>query len=209
LLGDQQKSKESPLSTNSRIDMEEQPEMVCGWALPCIIHFIVALKLGWPKRTIFMSKHDCSDACCRMAHSALAVAQTIATCLACAFVCFQMTSGGSPNPPTWCKFSEMVADLANKISLCKHWDPAQLWSPDQPETPEPKRMDPSAPHAPGREMAVFVPPLEAGKVDVFIDHLINAFPDSPENLAQQPRVVPLAMHITSRPRAGESEPVLR
>lgn len=197
------------MSINSRIDMEQYPEMVYGWALPRIIHFIVALRLKWPERTIFMSKYDYSDAYRRMAHSALAVAQTITTCLAFAFVYFRMTFGGSPNPPTWCNFSEMVADLANEISLCQDWDPDQLRSPDQPDTPEPKRMDPSVPHATGREMAVFVPPLENGKVDVFVDDLINTFPDSPENLARQPHVVPLAMHITSRPHAGKREPILR
>ncbi len=179
-------SKEPPMSINSRIDMEQCPEMVHGWALPRIIHFIVAPRLKWPSNTIFMSKHDCSDACRRMAHSALAVAQTIATCLAHAFVHFRMTFGGSPNPPTWCDFSEMVADLANEISLCKDWDPSQRRSPDQPDTPEPKRVDPSVPHAKGREMAAFVPPIETGKVDVFVDDSINAFPDSLDSHVQLP-----------------------
>jgi hypothetical protein len=122
-------SKEEPLSINSRINMEQYPEMVCGWALPQITHFIVALRLAWPQRTIFFSKYDCSDACRRMAHSALAVAQTITTCLALAFVYFRMTFRGSPNPPTWCNFSEMVADLANGIGLCKEWDPVKIRSP--------------------------------------------------------------------------------
>ena len=202
-------NQESPLSINSRIDMDQHPEMVCGWALPRIIHFIVALRLAWPLRTVFISKYDCSDAYRRMAHSALAVAQTITTCLVYAFVYFRMTFGGSPNPPTWCNFSEMVADLANEISMCPDWDPRTLKSPSQPDTPEPKRLEASTPHAPAREMAVFVPPLEAGKVDVFIDDLIDTFPDSPENLARKPHVVPLAMHVTSRPHAGDLEPTLR
>ena len=93
-------SKESPMSINSRIDMDRYPEMVYGWALPRIIHFIVALRLATPKRTIFIAKNDYSDAYRRMAHSALAVAQTITTCLAFAFVYFRMTFGGGPNPPT-------------------------------------------------------------------------------------------------------------
>jgi hypothetical protein len=202
-------SKESPLSINSRIDMDQHPEMVHGWALVQIINFIVALRLAWPLRTIFVAKYDCSDACRRTAHSALAVAQTITTCLACAFVCFRMTFGGSPNPPTWCNFSEMVTDLANEISLCQDWDPGTLRGPDQPDTPVPKRLDPSIPYAAAREMAVIVPPLEAGKVDVFIDDLIDVYPDSLANLARKPHVAPLAMHVTSRPHAGTSEPILR
>jgi hypothetical protein len=201
--------KDEPISINSRIDMDQYPEMVYGWALPRIIHFIVALRLAWPLRTIFVSKYDYSDAYRRMAHSALAVAQTITTCLAYAFVYFRLTFGGSPNPPTWCNFSEMVADLANEISMDPSWDPGKLRSPSQPDTPSPRRLEASIPHAPASEMAVFVPPLEAGKVDVFIDDLIDIFPDSPENLARKPHVVPLAMHVTSRPHAGALEPILR
>jgi hypothetical protein len=37
--------KDTPVSVNSRIDMGQYPEMVYGWALPRIIHFIVALHL--------------------------------------------------------------------------------------------------------------------------------------------------------------------
>ena len=43
-----------PLLINSRIDMEQYPEMVYGLTLPKIIHFIVALRLAWPLRTIFL-----------------------------------------------------------------------------------------------------------------------------------------------------------
>ena len=55
-------------------------------------------------------------------------------------------------------------------------------------------------------MAVLVPrPGRGGKVDGFIDDLINIFVDTPENCARQPHVVPLAMHVTSRPHAGDNE----
>jgi hypothetical protein len=202
-------SKDDPISINNRIDMDQNPEIVCGWALPRIIHFIMALRLAWPLRTIFISKYDYSDAYRRMAHSALAVAQTITTCLACAFVYFRLTFGGSRNPPTWCNFSEMVADLANEIIMCPDWDPGKLRSPSQPDTPLPKRLEASIPYATASEMAVFIPPLESGKVDVFMDDLIDTFPDSPEHLARRPHVVPLAMHVTSRPHAGAREPILR
>ena len=117
-LSHSETNKDVSLSINSRIDMDQYLEMVYGWALPRIIHFIVALRLAWPLRTIFIAKYDYSDAYRRIAHSALAIAQTITTCLAYAFVHFRMTFGRSPNPPTCCNFSEMVADLANEISLC-------------------------------------------------------------------------------------------
>jgi hypothetical protein len=47
-------------------------------------------------------------------------------------------------------------------------------------------------------------------VDGFIDDLINVFPDTEENCARLPHVVPLAIHATSRPHAGHDvEPVPR
>jgi hypothetical protein len=137
------------------------------------------------RQTIFISKYDYSDAYQRMAHSASAVAQTITACLAFAFVYFRMTFGGSPDPSTWCNFSEMVADLANEISMCKEWNQELLRSPNQPATPEPKRLDASIPQAPAREMAVIIPPIETGRVDVFIDDLVDTFPGTPENLARK------------------------
>jgi hypothetical protein len=202
--------KALPLSINSRIDMSAYPEMIYGWCLPRIIHFIVALRLAQPGVSIFISKYDYSDAYRRIAHSAAAVAQTITTlgCLACVY--FRLTFGGSPNPPTWCCFSELVTDLANEISMCTEWDPSTLRSPDQPTTPEPKRLEPSVPFAMAQPMAVAIPPVITGRVDGFIDDLINVFPDTVENCRRQPHVVPLAMFVTSRPHAGpDREPILR
>jgi len=40
-LSHSETNKESPLSTNSRINMDQQLEMVHGWTLPRIIHFTV------------------------------------------------------------------------------------------------------------------------------------------------------------------------
>ena len=160
-------NKDVSLSINSKIDMDQYPEMVYAWALPRIIHSIVALRLAWPLRTIFIAKYDYSDAYRHMTHSTLAAAQTITTCLADTFVYFRMTFGGSPSPPTWCNFSKMVVDLANEISLCKDWDLSEIRSPDQPvSTPKPKRLNASIPQAPAQEMAVVIPALETGKVDV-------------------------------------------
>ena len=56
--------------------------------------------------------------------------------------------------------------------------------PDQPVTPELKRLASSILHAPAREMSVIIPALESGKVYVVIHNLIDTFPDSRENLAR-------------------------
>jgi hypothetical protein len=198
--------KAPPVSVNSRVDMGAYPEMIYGWCLPRIVHYIVSLRIHNPGLRILISKYDYSDAYRRIAHSARAATQTVSVNGDTAFVSLRLTFGGSPNPPTWCMFSELVTDLANEISQCRDWDPEELRSPAQPSTPKPVRLPSEIPIAAGREMAVIVPPpLRGGKVDGFIDDLINVFADTPENCARQPHVVPLAMHVTSRPHAGDAE----
>jgi hypothetical protein len=204
---------EVPASINSRINMTAYAEMLYGWCLPRIIHYILALRLKFPWLRILICKYDYSDAYRRIAHSASAAAQTIAIHDGLAFLSLRLTFGGSPNPPTWCLFSEMVTDLANEISQCTEWDPDELFSPAQPTTPEPRRVHDDVPLALCRPMAVAIPISDTGmigRVDGFIDDLINVFLDTPSNCARQPHVVPLAMHVTSRPHAGDSaEPIPR
>jgi hypothetical protein len=59
-------------------------------------------------------------------------------------------------------------------------------------------------------MSVVPTPIIEGKVDVFVDDLINVFLDTATNRKRQPQVVPLAVHVTTRLHAGEAnEPVPR
>jgi hypothetical protein len=200
-----------PTSINSRVDMSAYVEMVYGWCLPRIIHYVVSLRSRYPELRILISKYDYSDAYRRIAHSAEAAAHTIAINGNTAYLSLRLTFGGSPNPPTWCMFSELVTDLANEIGQCTEWDPETLRSPAQPGNPEPIRLPESIPIVRARRMAVVLPMSKAGgRVDGFIDDLINVFADTPENCRRQPHVVPLAMHVTSRPHAGDAhEPIPR
>ncbi len=200
-----------PTSIHSRVDIRAYIEMVYGWCLPRIVHFIVALRSQNPKLLIFISKYDYSGAYRRIAHSASPAAQTIAVNGDTAFLSLRLTFGGSPNPPTWCMLSEMVADLANEIGQCDEWDPAVCRSPAQPSTPEPLRLPTSIPIARAKRMADHIPPTRAGgRVDGFIDDLINVFLDTPTTCLRQPDIVPLAMHLTSHSHAGnEEEPIPR
>ncbi|KAI2490832.1 hypothetical protein MHU86_23742 [Fragilaria crotonensis] len=138
--------------------MSAYTEMVYGWCLPRIIHFIVALRSQNPMLLILISKYDYSDAYRRIAHSSCAAAQTIAVNGDTAFLSLRLTFGGSPNPPTWCMFSELVTDLANEIGQCDEWDPVETRSPAQPTTPEPSRLPAEVPITQARKMAVHIPP---------------------------------------------------
>ena len=196
-------------SVNKRIDMEAYVEMIYGWCLSRVIHFIVALRLAYPLLRIFIMKYDYSDAYRRVAHSPSAAAQSIIIFAGVAYIALRLTFGGSPNPPTWCSFSEMVTDLSNEIPLCEDWDHDKLRSPDQPETPAPTLLPDDEPIAKAMPMAVDVPTKVTARSDSFIDDLIRVFLDTPRNRAREPHAVPLAIHVTSRPHAGDDEPVKR
>ena len=133
------------------------------------------------------------------------LAQMIIAYLASAFFMYsRMTFGGSPNPPTWCNFSEMVADLANEISLCLDWDQSKEQSSKPRPTSHTRTKAIGSIDSPCTDQrAVINPAFEAGKAGLFIDNLIDTYPDLPESLARKPHVVPLAMHVTSRPHAGD------
>jgi hypothetical protein len=197
-------------SVNSRIDMAKYNGMIYRWCLSRLIHFIIALCLAYPNQSILISKYDYSDAYCCMVHAGSAAAQSIAVYGKVAYIALRLTFGGSPNPPTWCLFSEMVTDLANEIAICDEWNPSTLRSPAQPITPVPKldNADGSL-FAKARATAVAVPVTSTVKTDGFIDDLILVFLDTPKNRARAPHCVPLAVHATSRPHAGPSEPIPR
>ena len=124
---------------NDRVDMGAYAEMVYGWCLIRILHFIIALRTYHPGVSILISKYDYSDAYRRMAHSATAAAQTIAILAETAYLSLRLTFGGSPNPPTWCLFSECVTDVANELCQCQVWDPLTTFSPTQATVPVPLR----------------------------------------------------------------------
>jgi hypothetical protein len=116
------------MSVNSRIDMTAYPEMIYRWCIPRILHYIIALWLAFPDTPVLIAKYDYSDAYRRVAHSATAVAQTISTCNDYAYIYNRLTFGGSPNPPTWCNFSEIVTNLPNEISQCKDFAGSLTWA---------------------------------------------------------------------------------
>jgi hypothetical protein len=153
-----------------------------------------------------IAKYDFSDAYRRVAHSASAAVQFIIVWAGIAFLALRLSFGGSPNPPTWCSFSELVTDLSNETPL-NEAVAAGLRSPGQPETPIPVLIDDDVPIALGRSLAVGIPTSVTARTDSFIDDLIRIFLDTVENRRLQPHAVPLAVHVANQPNAGPDEPV--
>jgi len=76
-----------PTSVNNRVHMDAYPEMIYGWCLSRILHFVMALCAAFPQIAILMCKYDYSDAYRRMAHSATAARHTISVTDEIAYLC--------------------------------------------------------------------------------------------------------------------------
>ena len=104
-------------SINKRTDSSLYPELIYGFCLSQIIHYVCALRSAYPNEQILISKFDFSDAYRQVAHSLKAAAQTILVIEEIAYICLRLSYGGAPNPSTFCSFLEMVTNLSNKIPL--------------------------------------------------------------------------------------------
>jgi hypothetical protein len=49
------------ISVNNQVNMSQFPEMIFGWCLPQIIHFVVALRIAYPSSQILIAKYNFSD----------------------------------------------------------------------------------------------------------------------------------------------------
>ena len=120
-------------SVNDRIDLDSYTEMIYGWCLSRVLHFVAALRWRHPGVRIFIAKFDFSDAYRRVHYSGEAALEQVIAVGDLAYIMLRMSFGGSANPPVWCGFSEMVTDLANEIVLSPEWDPKSLHSPQRPK----------------------------------------------------------------------------
>ena len=116
------------ISVNDRVDMERHPEMVCGWCLLRIIHFIVCLRCMHPLLRMCIAKFDHSDAHRRMLHAASSAIRSTSVMSGVAHMALRSAFGGSPNPACFCTFGKTLMDVANKLSFAD-WDPKTLHSP--------------------------------------------------------------------------------
>ena len=144
-------------SVNRRLNRQAYPELIYGFCLLRVIHYIVALRLRFPETPILISKYDFSDAYRRIAHRATSAVQTIIAVGMKAFIMLRLSFGGSANPQVWCGFSEMLCDLSNEIPVMPDWNPKVLFSPSQPIVPFPDFLDSEVPYAKACPMAVDIP----------------------------------------------------
>ena len=203
-------------SINDRIDMSCYPDMVYGWCLPRILHYLAALRCRNPGRKIFISKYDYSDAYKRISQRAETAAATVIKLDNIAYICLRMVFGGSPNPAGFSGFSETLTDLANELAS-SDYDPALHGT--SPSV-KPSHLIFREEETEGKEEEVCPAIMPAFEVvtgggqnssrDCFIDDIIDCHLDTPANRTRAPHIVQMAVHVMSRPHAGDIvEPVPR
>ena len=198
-------------SVNSRVQIEKYPDMVYGFCLSRILHYLAALRYRNPGKKIFISKFDYSDAYKRISQSPRASASTVIRFGEVAYICWRMVFGGSPNPAGFSCFSEMLTDLANELAM-SGYTPALGKSPTVEDFHEEVRET----EDPATQIArAYLPALEVGTTsdsfrDCFIDDIIDCHLDTPRNRCRAAHIVQMAVHVMSRPHAGDDkEPVPR
>jgi len=197
-------------SVNDRIDMARYPELVYGWCMIRLIHFVVCLRLSEPQTKIYIMKFDYSDAYRRISYAGRAAAQSILVVEEVAYLALRLAFGGSPNPACWCAISETITDMANDLS-CSAWDPTDLVSPTVlSEHLTPRDYDdegevPSLAMAPAFE----IPTSLQSRKDCFVDDIVCVFLDTEENRKREGHSVPLAVHAVSRPHQGDDQEPIR
>ena len=122
-----------------------------------------------------------------------------------------MVFGGSPNPAGFSCFSEMLTDLSNELGM-SDYSPEMGRSPTVDDSYSVVRET----EEPGSEIAeACLPALEVGTRsdsyrDCFIDDIIDCHLDTTANRARAAHLVQMAVHVMSRPHAGDKyEPVPR
>ena len=198
-------------SVNARVDMSKHPEMVYGWCLIRLIHYIAALRAHHPGVRILISKFDYADAYKRISQSPRSSAASVICFGEVAYICWRMVFGGSPNPAGFSGFSEMLTDLANEIAM-SNYSPDDFVSPtvraSHLEVRETERQDAKFETA---IMPAFEVPTSSNSTrDCFIDDIIDCHLDTGSNRTRSGHIVQMAVHVMSRPHAGEDiEPVPR
>jgi hypothetical protein len=87
-------------SVNLSINMSKHNEMIYGWCISRLLHFIVSLCLAYPKQGILIAKYNYSNAYRCMVYKGQAAAQSIMVFNKLAYIALHLTLVGhlAPQP---------------------------------------------------------------------------------------------------------------
>ena len=197
-------------ATNDLIDQDQLIDLVMGHCLDRVIHQIVTLRWHHPDDRILLSKFDWASAYRRIHGDGDVAARNITLDPSNKFahLNLRLTFGASANPAEFSVVSEVSTDLCNDIADFDDWNPSCCVSPLQDGIGPPDYLADDIPLAPARELAVTIPPRPHGYHDCYLDDMIQLFLATPANITRCPSIVPLVIHLVTRPLADD-EPIPR
>ncbi len=172
-------------SINSRIDRERMEPIMFGHCLSRILHQIVALRMKYPDRKIFIRKEDLKSAYRRMHLEAKsAVWSAVRVQIEdewYVLISLRLPFGGSSCPPDFCLMSDVICDVTNDLLMCDSWNEAEVYSKLSDFVPPDEELDEDIPFGQAKDLAVPVYAKDKGSFDVFIDDFIGITVDINNN----------------------------
>lgn len=196
------------VSLNSLVLDDSLPPLQCGHCVNRILHYVHALRFNDSSRIMLIAKYDVKSACRRGTLNGTLASMCLTLLGSIALMSLRLTFGGKFCPHVWCVVTEILADLANDLLSCKHWDIHRLHSPHSLNVHHPTFLDDSIPFISALPADVSVPIHPIGKVDVYVDDTITIGYYDPTTWRKLSGAVLLALHIIGRPLHA-NEPIDR
>jgi len=185
-------------SVNERVITELLPNCMYRFTLSRILHYIISLRLRHPTTKIFISKFYLDSTYRRCHLSGSTAAECLTIYKDTLLMALRMTFGGSPCPTMWGYTSETITDVCNTLIQCKNWDYMSLYDEISDSITDPVSRTPETPFKSARDLSVYIPENNLGKVDVYIDDNIAVVPDIKDNTKRVIQALPLAIHSLAR-----------
>jgi hypothetical protein len=198
---------EEALSANDIAATNYQPAHVFGYFIPRFVNYILSLRKHHPDMPILINKVDWKSAYRRLTVTLEAAFRQLTVFDEKLYAMLRLTFGGTPNVAIWNVASETTCDLANDL-LWSNWLPTMFCSPLADQLPAHVPIQASVPLKHVRNLATITSPDPRGRAEVFIDDMITAFIDTPENASRTPFAVTTAIHLMARP-IDPYEPIAR
>lgn len=215
--------KRHGLSINQRVNEDDLPPTMYGFALQRFLTLIHHIRRNHPNKRILLCKSD-FDKAYRRLHTTPKIA---AKCMSAwttpdkspdqptddfiGSILTRLPFGSTPAPAEFSILSETIFDLASDLLLCPLWDPDTLPSPYDKYLPPPQRIEDTTPFGEALEADVHLPKHQVCGVEGYIDDGAIAVLDTPrtENMIKRARqALQMASHLCFRPLATD-EPIPR
>jgi hypothetical protein len=198
---DQSFPGQSNLSVNLRVIQDKLPPIMYSFTLLRSIHYILDIRKRHPRTKIYICKFDIDAAYRRCSLSSMTAFESLTIFAGFLLVALRMRFGGAPCPSMWGVISEIITDIGNSLIQNEMWHHEELYDSISDQLDAPLDLPSTIPFHKSRDLSVYIPPNDKGKVDIYIDDSIGIAPDIASAPLRVMRAIPLAIRSLSRPNS--------